>query len=103
MLTRWQQSAVYNVIWEEPDAIAYAKDRFTGWVQQPEGTGPVLFSNTSPTYARLEPVSASAGGGAPTTTAVAAGRSSRSSRWPWWASAWRWWWLPAGESAYDRE
>ncbi len=63
MLTRWHQSAFYNVIWEEPDAIAYAKDRFTGWVEQPEGTGPVLFSNTSPTYARLEPVSASAGGG----------------------------------------
>ena len=63
MLTRWQQSAVYNVIWEEPDAIAYAKERFTGWTQQPEGTGPVLYSNTSPTYARLKPVTASAGGG----------------------------------------
>jgi peptide/nickel transport system substrate-binding protein len=63
MLTRWHQAAFYNVIWEEPDAIVYAKDRFTGWVKQPEGTGPVLYSNTSPTYARLEPVSASAGGG----------------------------------------
>ncbi len=48
MLTRWQQSAVYNVIWQEPDTIAYVKDRFTGWVQQPKDTGPVLFSNTSP-------------------------------------------------------
>jgi peptide/nickel transport system substrate-binding protein len=63
MLTRWQQSAVYNVLWEEPDAIAYVKDRFTGWVQQPAKTGPVLFSNTSPTYARLKPVTASAAGG----------------------------------------
>jgi peptide/nickel transport system substrate-binding protein len=63
MLTRWQQSAVYNVIWRDPDAIAYVKDRFTGFVQQPEKTGPVLFSNTSPSYARLKPVTASATGG----------------------------------------
>ena len=33
-----------------------------GWTQQPAKTGPVLFSNTSPTYAKLKPVSASAGG-----------------------------------------
>jgi peptide/nickel transport system substrate-binding protein len=63
MLARWQESAFYNVIWEEPDTIAYVKDRFTGFVQQPAETGPVLYSNTSPTYARLEPVTASAGGG----------------------------------------
>ena len=63
MLARWQQSAVYNVIWRDPDLIAYRKGRFTGWVQQPAKTGPVLYSNTSPTYARLKPVTASAGGG----------------------------------------
>jgi peptide/nickel transport system substrate-binding protein len=63
MLRRYQQSAVYNVIYTEPETIAYVKDRFTGWVQQPERTGPVLYSNTSPTYARLKPVTASAGGG----------------------------------------
>ena len=34
--------------------MAYRKDRFTGWTQQPAETGPVLFSNTSPTYAKLE-------------------------------------------------
>ena len=59
MLTRWQQSGYYNVLWEEPDTIAYRKDRFEGWTQQPANTGPVLFSNTSPTYAKLKPVSAS--------------------------------------------
>ena len=63
MLTRWQQSAVYNVITADPDTQAYVKDRFTGWVQQPEKTGPVLYSNTSPTYARLKPVTAAAAGG----------------------------------------
>jgi peptide/nickel transport system substrate-binding protein len=63
MLTIWQQSAVYNVLWEEPDTIAYVKDRFEGFVQQPAETGPVLYSNTSPSYARLKPVVAAAGGG----------------------------------------
>ena len=63
MLTRWQQAAVYNVIYADPDLQAYVKGRFTGWVQQPENTGPVLYSNTSPTYARLKPVTASAAGG----------------------------------------
>jgi peptide/nickel transport system substrate-binding protein len=63
MLTRWQQSAVYNVIYTDPDTIAYVKDRFTGWMQQPAKTGPVIFSNTSPSYARLKPVTASASGG----------------------------------------
>ena len=37
MLTRWQQSAVYNVLWEEPDTIAYVKDRFTGFVAAARG------------------------------------------------------------------
>ena len=54
MLTRWQQSAVYNVLWEEPETIAYRKDRFTGWTQQPAKTGPVLFSNTSPDVREAE-------------------------------------------------
>ncbi len=34
----------------------------TGFVRQPEKTGPVLFSNSSPSYARLELASASTGG-----------------------------------------
>ena len=39
-----------------PDLQAYRTDRFTGWIKQPAEIGPVLFSNTSPTYARLTPV-----------------------------------------------
>ena len=37
--------------------------RFTGWIKQPAEIGPVLFSNTSPTYARLAPIAASSDGG----------------------------------------
>jgi peptide/nickel transport system substrate-binding protein len=63
MLSRWQQSAVYNVIYVDPETQVYRKGRFTGWTKQPEKIGPVLYSNSSPTYARLKPVTASAGGG----------------------------------------
>jgi peptide/nickel transport system substrate-binding protein len=63
MLTRFYDSAVYDVLHTYPELQAYRKNRFTGWIRQPEKTGPVLFSNSSPTYARLKPVVAGATGG----------------------------------------
>jgi peptide/nickel transport system substrate-binding protein len=62
MLTRFYESATYDVLYTYPDNQAYRKNRFTGWTQQPAKTGPVLFSNSSPTYAKLKPVVASAQG-----------------------------------------
>jgi peptide/nickel transport system substrate-binding protein len=62
MLTRFYESAVYDVLYTYPDTQAYRKGKFTGWIRQPENTGPVIFSNTSPTYANLKPVVASATG-----------------------------------------
>jgi peptide/nickel transport system substrate-binding protein len=69
MLTIFHDSATYNVLYLSPDLQAYRTDRFTGWLRQPAEIGPVLFSNTSPTYANLElvsesePEAAAAGGG----------------------------------------
>ena len=63
MLERQAKWGVYQTLYTEPDTQAYVKDRFEGWVRQPAETGPVLYSNTSPTYARLKPVSATASGG----------------------------------------
>ena len=60
MLRTMYDSAVYNVIVYEGDLQAYRTDRFEGWLRQPAEIGPVLFSNTSPTYANLTPA-ASAG------------------------------------------
>src|SRR4051794_40445648 len=60
MLTRFQKSAVYNVIYTYPDTQAYVKGKFEGFVRQPAKIGPVVYSNTSPSYARLKPVTASA-------------------------------------------
>ena len=51
------------MLYTEPETQAYVKDRFTGFARQPAETGPVLYSNSSPSYASLKPVSASDGGG----------------------------------------
>jgi peptide/nickel transport system substrate-binding protein len=63
MLTRFQQSGTYHVIYTEPETQAYVKGRFDGFVRQPAETGPVLYSNSSPSYAQLTPASDSGGGG----------------------------------------
>jgi peptide/nickel transport system substrate-binding protein len=63
MLTRFYKAAVYNVLASSPDLQAYRADRFSGWIRQPVNIGPVLFSNTSPTYFALKPLSSSGGSG----------------------------------------
>lgn len=59
MLTRFYRSADYDVLEYSGDLQAYRTDRFTGWVRQPSNTGPVIFSNTSPSYAKLKPLTVS--------------------------------------------
>ena len=54
MLTRFQQSGTYHVLYTEPETQAYVKDRFEGFVRQPAKIGPVLYSNTSPSYAAAQ-------------------------------------------------
>jgi peptide/nickel transport system substrate-binding protein len=63
MLRTMYDAAVYHVTWYEGDLQAYRTDRFEGWLRQPADIGPVLFSNTSPTYAKLTPTASSGGGG----------------------------------------
>ncbi len=65
MLREFYASASYNVISYEGDLQAYRTDRFEGWLRQPAEIGPVLFQQTSPTYANLTPVAStgSDGGG----------------------------------------
>jgi peptide/nickel transport system substrate-binding protein len=63
MLTRFQQSGTYHVLYTEPNTQGYVKGRFEGWTRQPEKTGPVLYTNSSPTYAAFEVASDSGGGG----------------------------------------
>lgn len=56
MLRTMYDAAVYNVLTYEGDLQAYRTDRFEGWLRQPAEIGPVLFSNSSPTYANLTPI-----------------------------------------------
>ena len=70
MLARFARTGVYDALYTYPDLQAYRTDKFEGLVRQPEGTGPVLFSNSSPSYVSLKPVSESTGGA--TGTVVAA-------------------------------
>ena len=62
MLTMFHDAAVYIPMYIAPDLQAYRTDTFEGWVQQPAEIGPVMFSNTSPSYVQLTPIGAEAGG-----------------------------------------
>lgn len=61
MITLFYTESTYVVLYHDADTQAYRTDRFTGWTQQPKGVGPVVFSNTSPSYFNLRPIE---GGGA---------------------------------------
>jgi peptide/nickel transport system substrate-binding protein len=53
MLRLFYDESTYIVLYEDADTQAYRTDRFEGWLQQPADTGPVLFTNSSPTYVNL--------------------------------------------------
>ena len=65
MLTNLHDAAVYRPMYLGPDLQAYRTDTFEGWVRQPADVGPVMFSNSSPSYVVLTPIGAdsSDGGG----------------------------------------
>jgi peptide/nickel transport system substrate-binding protein len=60
MLRLFNRESTYLVLLQDADTQAYRTDRFEGWLQQPAGTGPVLFTNSSPTYANLSVIGAEA-------------------------------------------
>ena len=61
MLLRFYTEGSYVVLFEDADLQAYRTDRFDGWIEQPADIGPVLFSNTSPTYTNLSLVDGGGG------------------------------------------
>jgi peptide/nickel transport system substrate-binding protein len=61
MLTIFHDAAVYFPAYVSPDLQAYRTDTFEGWVKQPAEVGPVMFSNSSPSYVQLTPIGADAG------------------------------------------
>jgi peptide/nickel transport system substrate-binding protein len=63
MLKLFYDQSTYVVLFEDADLQAYRTDRFEGWTRQPADTGPVLFTNTSPTYFNLKPIDGGGGDG----------------------------------------
>jgi peptide/nickel transport system substrate-binding protein len=53
MVTFFHENGTYVVLLADADPQAYRTDRFEGWVRQPAEVGPVIFSNSSPSYANL--------------------------------------------------
>ena len=70
MLERWYANLGYVVLNTSPDLQAHRTDRFEGWVRQPAEIGPVLFSNSSPSYWNLTPIAATGDGGGGLSTAA---------------------------------
>lgn len=62
MITLFHNESTYVVLYHDADTQAYRTDRFEGWLRQPAGVGPVLFSNSSPTYFNLRPIAPRSGG-----------------------------------------
>ena len=71
MLTLFYEEASYAVLYYSPDLQAYRTDRFEGWVRQPADTGPVLFTNSSPTYVNLRAIDGGGSGGGSNTGLIA--------------------------------
>ena len=64
MLTLFHDAAIYIPMYLGPDLQAYRTDTFEGWLKQPSDIGPVIFSNSSPSYVALTPTgNGDAGGG----------------------------------------
>jgi peptide/nickel transport system substrate-binding protein len=53
MLQLFNRDSTYLVLLMDPDLQAYRTDRFEGWLRQPADVGPVVFTNSSPSYANL--------------------------------------------------
>ena len=66
-------AGVYYPIYYSPDLQAYRSDRFEGWIRQPADIGPVMFSNTSPSYFELQPIGGAVGGGVSPVVLIAGG------------------------------
>jgi peptide/nickel transport system substrate-binding protein len=66
MLRLFNRESTYLVLLQDADIQAYRTDRFEGWIQQPAENGPVLFSNTSPSYVNLSVIGTEAPEGSAT-------------------------------------
>ena len=57
-LQRFYDQAPYVVLYEQDTVEAYRNDRFEGFVRQPAETGPIIYTQSDPSYTLIKPVSA---------------------------------------------
>jgi peptide/nickel transport system substrate-binding protein len=60
-LKRFYDQAPYVVLYQQDTVEAYRNDKYTGFVRQPAETGPVIYSQSDPSYALIKPISADVG------------------------------------------
>ncbi len=60
-LQRFYDQSPYVVLYLPDTVEAYRNDRFTGFVRQPADTGPVIYTQSDPSYTLIKPVSTSSG------------------------------------------
>ena len=60
-LQRFYDQSPYVVLYLQDTVEAYRNDRFEGFVRQPAETGPVIYTQSDPSYSLITPVSGSTG------------------------------------------
>jgi peptide/nickel transport system substrate-binding protein len=60
-LLRFYQQAPYVVLYNQDTVEGYRNDRFTGFVRQPADTGPIIYTQSDPSYTLIKPISTSSG------------------------------------------
>jgi peptide/nickel transport system substrate-binding protein len=85
-LQRFYDQAPYVVLYLQDTVEAYRNDKFTGFVRQPADTGPVIYTQSDPSYSLIKPVSTSsgsstAGGGTSAAPTTSSGSDSNIGLW----------------------
>jgi peptide/nickel transport system substrate-binding protein len=60
-LQRFYDQAPYVVLYKQDTVEAYRNDRFEGFVRQPAETGPIIYTQSDPSYTLIKPISGSTG------------------------------------------
>ncbi len=60
-LQRFYDESPYVVLYKQDTVEAYRNDRFEGWVRQPAGNGPIIYTQSDPSYTLIKPVAGSTG------------------------------------------
>jgi peptide/nickel transport system substrate-binding protein len=75
-LQRFYDQAPYVVLYKQDTVEAYRNDRFEGWVRQPAGNGPIIYTQSDPSYTLIKPVAGSTGSSSSSGSGTAASSSS---------------------------